>query len=72
MLGKDFFVFWEMARGVLSGLPFYSTPEALYPPIAFFLFAPFGLLPFTLAYRLGVKLLAITVLFIPPGNAWGS
>jgi hypothetical protein len=63
MLGKDFFIFWQMARGLFSGLPFYSTNEALYPPISYFLFAPFGLLPFNIAFAIwtGINVVLFTI-----------
>jgi hypothetical protein len=52
VLGKDFFVFWQIAQAILSGAPLYSTPETLYPPAALLFFTPLGLLPFSIAFAL--------------------
>jgi hypothetical protein len=52
MLGKDFFVFWQIAQSILSGAPLYSTPESLYPPAMLLLFTPLGLIPFNIAFGL--------------------
>ena len=52
MLGKDFFVYWQIGRAVLAGLNPYAVPESLYPPATTLLFAPLALLPFALAFAL--------------------
>ena len=52
MLGKDFYVFWQIGRAILEGIPLYSIPESLYPPATLFFFIPLGLLPFTVSYAL--------------------
>lgn len=52
MLGKDFYVFWQIGRAILEGLPFYSVPESLYPPATLFFFIPLGIFPFPLAYAI--------------------
>lgn len=62
MLGKDFFVFWQIAQGILKGLPLYSIPESLYPPATLFFFAPLGLLPFQIAFALWTGLNVILVI----------
>lgn len=63
MLGKDFFVFWQIGQAILSGAPLYSTPESLYPPATLLFFVPFGFLPFNLAFALwsGVNVLLYTI-----------
>ena len=63
MLGKDFFVFWQIAQSILSGGSLYSTPESLYPPATLLFFAPFGLLPFTIAFGLWSGLNVILYIF---------
>ena len=50
MLGKDFFVYWQIGRAVWSGVNPYSVPESLYPPAAIALFAVMSLPPFTIAF----------------------
>lgn len=52
MLGKDFFVFWQIGQAILAGSPLYSVPESLYPPATLLFFSPLGLLPFSVAFSL--------------------
>jgi len=63
MLGKDFFVFWQIAQSILSGAPLYTTPESLYPPATLLFFTPLGLLPFNLAFAIwsGINVLLYTI-----------
>jgi len=63
MLGKDFFVFWQIAQSILSGAPLYSSPESLYPPATLLFFVPLGLLPFNLAFAIwsGLNVLLYTI-----------
>ncbi|MHB8134701.1 MAG: glycosyltransferase family 87 protein [Anaerolineaceae bacterium] len=63
MLGKDFFVFWQIAQSILSGAPLYSTPESLYPPATLLFFVPLGMLPFNIAFALwsGINVLLYTI-----------
>ncbi len=63
MLGKDFFVFWQIAQSILSGASLYSTPESLYPPAMLLLFTPLGLLPFNIAFGLWSGLNVILYIF---------
>lgn len=50
MLGKDFFVYWQIGRAVWSGLNPYAVPESLYPPAMLAVFAVMALPPFTVAF----------------------
>jgi hypothetical protein len=52
MLGKDFFVFWQIGRALLQGAAPYSSPETLYPPAMLFFFVPLALIPFQYAFGL--------------------
>jgi len=63
MLGKDFFVFWQIAQSILSGAPLYSTPESLYPPATLLFFIPLGLIPFNIAFGLWTGLNVILYIF---------
>jgi len=62
MLGKDFFVFWQIAQSILSGAPLYASPESLYPPATLLFFTPLGLLPFNLAFAIWTGLNVILYL----------
>jgi len=62
MLGKDFFVFWQIAQSILSGAPLYASPESLYPPATLLFFTPLGLLPFNIAFALWTGLNVILYL----------
>ena len=63
MLGKDFFVFWQIGQAILSGAPLYSTPESLYPPATLLFFVPFGFLSFNFAFAVwsGINVLLYTI-----------
>lgn len=52
MLGKDFFIYWQIGRAALAGLNPYSVAESLYPPAAVSLFMLLALPPFTVAFAM--------------------
>ena len=52
MLGKDFYVYWQIGKAVLAGLDPYSVTDSFYPPATSLLFALLSLLPFTPAFAL--------------------
>lgn len=75
MLGKDFYVFWQIGSAILEGLPFYSVSESLYPPAMMFFFIPLGLLSFTVAYALwsglNVVLYILSIQAYSKEKIWG-
>lgn len=75
MLGKDFYVFWQIGRAILEGLPFYSVTESLYPPAMMFFFIPLGFLSFNVAFALwsglNVVLYILSIRAFSKEKIWG-